>query len=401
MYSKWTRRLMAAIPVLALLLLMGVTAATVASYVLFGGSTSFYENRTLVGMPELSVSRVLDGSFFQDCESAFSDHIFQRDAMLRTYDRIQRDVLGKTTIGDLVLSPEGAILPRQTVTATTDETPEAEAMADKLDLLNETVTAYGGTFLYVGVPGQGSILRDWYPEGTFDNRENLDNREALFFGLLEERDIPALDMLPLFQASGDESFLYYRSDHHYRLEGAYLTYETLCGALLDRGVSIPVIQTSDLLWETLPNPLMGSRNKQLMGIEDYGERLDVAWLREPIPFTREDNGEAVDAAVYVLPADTQSYAQYTLYMGGDQAETVIRTNRPDLPDCLVFGDSYTNAVETFLYTSFNETRSLDLRYYHDMALLDYIALYQPDVVICIRDDGHYLDATGNGRITEE
>ena len=85
-------------------------------------------------------------------------------------------------------------------------------------------------------------------------------------------------------------------------------------------------------------------------------------------------------------------------MGGDIAETVIQTNRSELPDILIFGDSYTNAVETFLYASFNEMRSLDLRHYREMALLDYVRLHQPDIVVCLRDDANLLTETGNGAI---
>ena len=82
---------------------------------------------------------------------------------------------------------------------------------------------------------------------------------------------------------------------------------------------------------------------------------------------------------------------YTLYMGGDVAETIIRTDRPDLPSALIFGESYTNALETVLWTAFDETRSLDLRYYTGSSLEEYLETWQPDVVICLRDDSSYLN----------
>ena len=99
-----------------------------------------------------------------------------------------------------------------------------------------------------------------------------------------------------------------------------------------------------------------------------------------------------------LPDSEATFAQYNAYMGGDKAETVIQTNRPELPDCLIFGDSFTNALETFLYTSFDETRSLDLRHYTEMGILEYVQTYQPDVVICMQNDTVYLLPEGNGVI---
>ena len=92
---------------------------------------------------------------------------------------------------------------------------------------------------------------------------------------------------------------------------------------------------------------------------------------------------------------------YNLYMGGDFAETVLETNRPELPNVLIFGDSFTNALETLLYASFNETRILDLRHYQDMSLRDYITEHQPDVVLCIQNDTFYYTASGNGAAWED
>ena len=115
-----------------------------------------------------------------------------------------------------------------------------------------------------------------------------------------------------------------------------------------------------------------------------------------MPFTRTDNGAAVPATLYTLPEEG-SVVDYNIYMGGDIAETVLQTDRPELPDLLIFGDSFTNPLETLLYTGFNETRCLDLRYYQG-SLLDYVRTYQPDVVLCVRDDTAYLSPEGNGTI---
>ena len=69
-------------------------------------------------------------------------------------------------------------------------------------------------------------------------------------------------------------------------------------------------------------------------------------------------------------------------MGGDIAETVIETGRSWLPDCIIFGDSFTNALETALYCSFDTTVALDFRHNKARTIYDYIEEYKPDVVIC-------------------
>ena len=102
------------------------------------------------------------------------------------------------------------------------------------------------------------------------------------------------------------------------------------------------------------------------------------------------------SAVYDLPATEDEALTYGLYMGGDIAETCIRTDRPSLPTALIFGDSFTNPVECLAYYSFNELRSVDLRHYTVQSLSDYIAAYQPDVVLCVRDYQSLLLREFNG-----
>ena len=86
-------------------------------------------------------------------------------------------------------------------------------------------------------------------------------------------------------------------------------------------------------------------------------------------------------------------------MGGDIGESVITTNRPKLPNILIYGDSFTNPLETLLWTQANELRSIDFRYHTQCTLKDYIAEHKPDIVICVRDETTFLSEAGNG-ITE-
>ena len=118
-------------------------------------------------------------------------------------------------------------------------------------------------------------------------------------------------------------------------------------------------------------------------------------MQNEFPYhTREDNGKASDTPLIQVRASGQSL--YTDYMGGDIAETCIRTDRSSLPTALIFGDSFTNPVECLAYYSFNELRSVDLRHYTVQSLSDYIAAYQPDVVLCVRDYQSLLLREFNG-----
>ena len=122
----------------------------------------------------------------------------------------------------------------------------------------------------------------------------------------------------------------------------------------------------------------------------------MAVPKAQIPYERYDNGINVPASVVSTPERSEEIVTYSAYMGGDIGESRIVTNRPDLPSVLIYGDSFTNPIETILWTSFNETRSLDFRHYDEKSLGEYLCEYQPDIVICVRDETVFFSSDGNG-----
>lgn len=363
--------------------------------------TLFYENRAVEPCPELSRAGLWSGTYFTQLDSFFSDCFVIRDDLIALDTRLDL-ALGRPVIHGVSLG-NGAIFPFHgfSTWSTGYLARDAQSMADKLAQVRDLAAAYGGRIYYVGVPQQYSYYQNKYPD-YLDNRQwFLSEIRAQFSAALEEQGIPFIDMDQRFDQLGRPDEFYSPTDHHYAYLGALETYGTLMDRInADTGWVLPVTTQEDLELVDLPNPFLGSQNRKLYGLWPTDETITVGYLKISIPFTRIDNSADVDSSVYALPGDPQEQVTYSLYMGGDVAETIIQTNRPELPKCLIWGDSFTNALETVLWTSFNETRSLDLRYYTAKTLSEYIAEYQPDVIICLRDDTAYLDLSGaNGDIS--
>lgn len=346
---------------------------------------SYYENRTLAEFPAFDMGQVLDGSYFPQVEAYISDHFPQRTRLIRW--NIRKDLaLHSPVVGETVVT-EDVLLPYYGSQVDQD----ADAMAcelDMLDRLNRCCQERGILFLYVGLPEQSSAFRDQYPPYLKDSGFRDTALTDRFGDSLAARGIDFLDMAPYLLA--DRARFYSTTDHHYNLYGAYETYLRVMEAVNAHGCTASV--TEDLTITPVDTAFLGSRNRQLYGLFQTDDPLYTAVLAEPIPFTREDNGVPVEPTVY-SEADREVYAYY---MGGDIAETIIRTDRPALPDVLVVGDSFTNALETILYTSFDEMRSLDFRYYTEKSIYEYLESYQPDVLLYVRDDLSYLETDGNG-----
>ncbi len=361
-------------------------------------SYSVQENRALAERPTLSAASLWDGSYFSDWESYFSDHVAGRSAWLKLYTALEL-LRGKASVNGVVLA-DGVLLPSNEGWGSMDRdfAAEAQTMAESLKPLCEQVQRYGGSFLYVGVPEQRSVYRNAYPASVDSCSDYLDAIEQSFSSAMQQAEVPLLLLREVYQEAEDLQQLYSTVDHHYTLKGAYTAYLAICDALTAEGWEIPVVTEDAIRFRALDNAFLGTYNRKLYGLSPVSGTAYVYETALQVPFTRTDNGESMPASVMNLPENGEQSVSYNLYMGGDVAETVIDTGRDELPSILIVGDSFTNALESIAYLSFNELRSLDFRYYTEMSLSEYIARYQPDIVLVLRDDTSYLYREGNGAL---
>lgn len=360
----------------------------------------FYENRNVNYIADFTKDGFLDGSFFQSIENYFIDIFPYRENILAFHTYLDRSILKKPVVNDIVFSDD--ILLAKMNYAKCDEQKikdDAEKMAVRLSSLNETTKKNGGKLYYVALNEQYSYFRDKYPDYIFNNEEKLEKTSEYFFNALESNNINYINMGKVFEGLGKKDSYYSKLDHHYSFEGAFITYQAIMDRLnSDCSFNTSKLEKSDFNFELLDNPYIGSRNRKLMGVYDFEEKLEIGYPKKNIPFERWDNGEKTQSKLFYYPEDKNQYITYLTYMGGDIAETVIKTNREELPNILIIGDSFTNPLESIIYTSFNEMHSLDFRKYNQMTAKEYIDKYKPDIVLIVRDDTSYFTFDGNGNI---
>lgn len=361
---------------------------------------SFFENRALAGFPAYSDEEIGNGSYVTKLENYLDDHAALRTTLLRL--KVHSDLLlNRPVVNGIVITPK-CLLPLRSPEVVDENliAAQAEAMADNLKRINDTVAEYGGYYCYVGVPCQYSYFEDDYPWYLENRSEYSRLSVSLLSQALEERGVAFLDVRAAFEVQGHPEEYGSLVDNHYTLKGAFAAYRLIMEKVAsETGLSFPILDWQDMRFEALPNDYLGARERRLLNIVTREEQLTVAYPIQEIPFTRTDLGSEVPPFIYAMPNTDTELLLYTLYMGGDKPNTVIDTGRDELPSILIYGDSFSNAVECVAYLSFNEMHSLDLRYYHGMVLEDYIRMVQPEVVICIRDFEALLTPSGNGGAT--
>lgn len=365
-------------------------------------TTSYYENRTLAPLPAFSTRALLDGSYLEDLESWYADHLPGRTTVMKLSTKLQQDVLRRPVVNDTVVS-EAVLLPLLDYHQWPRESFEenAQRIAEKYRKLSDFAASVGSAFYFVGLPEQRVYFEELYPAYLCSHKDETQAADSLFYQALSAQGVAYLDMEAVYDRQGRPAAYYSAVDHHYTYYGAYAAYRSIMDLLARDGWALPVLGEEDLEFQALPNPYIGSRNRKLYNLWPNSEQAVIARQKEEVPFRRWDNGEESAKPLFVLPDEAALPTTYNLYMGGDFAETVLMTHRPDLPDVLIFGDSFTNALETLLYASFDETRILDLRHYTQKSLRAYIEDYRPDIVLSIQNDTFFYTTTGNGNIWEE
>jgi len=359
---------------------------------------AFFENRMLASVPEYTPEGDGDGSYVNQWERYLTDHAALRKTLLYAKTdldlALRRPVVNETVIGDGILLPH---LPAERVNEKEVEV-QAQAMAENLERIDRAVKSYGGYYCYVCVPCQYDYYADRYPS-FLNNREEL-TRLSLdkLSQAMEERGVDFLNLSEFFARLGHPDEYSSLTDNHYSMQGGFFVYQRILERVVERtGLEIPILREEDVIFEEMPNKYLGSRERKVFSRINLGEHLFTLRPKEEVPFTRTNNGgEECPSSVYAMPSSEWSVLTYMFYMGGDVPETVIDTNRDELPSVLIYGDSMTNAVECIMYLSFDKMYSLDLRHYQDMSLLDYIEAVKPEVVVCIRDPEALLDLSYNG-----
>ena len=383
-----------------LLLLLFLLLTPLASLMLrrqTQADVQYYEQRNPAVLPAAEAKTLLDGSFFTELESAVSARLALRPPAIRSYFQLIL-LLGRPGVNDSVVNAE--VMLGVNSYARWDDSSlygEAEEIAADYAELNSFVEEYGGYFCYVGLPLQTFYYTEYYPAYMENRLWHLSVLRDAFSTAMAEAGVPFIEMNAVFRSMEGEEPFYPQTDHHFTYYGAYVTAQEIMARIrADTGWTVSLPERGALDWRELPNPYLGSRNRTLYGLWESTDRLAVAYPEEEISFRRWDNGVESPAELFRLPETDTEPVTYSLYMGGDMAETVIRTDREELPDVLVYGDSFTNPLETLLYMGFHELRSLDFRYYSEKTLREYIAEYQPDVVICVRDESAYFSRELNG-----
>ena len=372
--------------------------AMITGVILTPSQYSYYENRNLASFPEVTVEGVMNGSFFTDLDTYIKERSTVRESFLRLSTLIDLYILHRPVVNEVVIDKD-TLLPFNNYETVSDSNINyyADAVSQNLKAHTELVESYNGSFYYVAVPCQYVCKSEEYPWYLNNRNEHTSASRKALFSRLDAASVDYIDMLAYYESAGRPDSYTSNIDNHYGILGGYATYREIIDRInADGKYTLDPLGEGEFTYSEIETRYLGSRTRKLFDMWDINEPLGMISPNNAVPFVRYNYGSKGSSTVYSLPSADEQYATYGVYMGGDISETIIETNRPELPSILIYGDSFTNAVESLIWYNFDTMYSLDYRYYDEMDLHSYIEKYKPDIVICIRDYEAILAPWGNG-----
>lgn len=301
------------------------------------------ENRTLAQRPAFALSALTDGSFMEDTEEYLTDQFPFRDGWTGLKARAEQ-LLGKREFHQVYLCGDTLI-------------HHGDQPGELAERNLGYVSALAGKTrlpIYLGlIPTASEVWQGKLPAGA-----DRPDQAAFIAGALEKTGLPAIDYLAALTEHREEP-VYYRTDHHWTILGAWYGYNALCSAL-----GADAVKREDFTPETVSREFNGTLYSQ-SGIHWLEPDTMEYWVPEgEISVTSWRTGKPEPSALY-----DRSYLsekdKYSSFLGGNQPLCLLENpSAPDGRTLLVVRDSYADSMAPFLAESFQKVVLLDLRTFH-------------------------------------
>ena len=333
--EKQHKRLPDSVAVIAgLLILLALGIAALAAR---GGEFSEWERRYLADRPAVSLSKWKTD---KDTETFLTDHIPGRSTLV-ALDSCGQFLSGRNTqLGAWYAS--GAVVEKPVRT-------DLKALEAKMRRFGKIADAAGVPWLVISPRTHGFLLRD----RMLPVMGKVYGQEAESYAFLES--YPNTVAMPE-AFNTDPDTMYYRTDHHWTLQGAYQAYLALGERLGYEPLPLDAFRLTEY---------PGFRGSTLSRSGFPALWQDTLACAEPdsdvrLTTTGSKGEQTYDSLIF--PENAKGYDGYTVYLNGNHGTLIIE--RPDAPEgtLIVYKDSMANCLLPLLSPHYRQIIAVDARY---------------------------------------
>jgi hypothetical protein len=339
------------------------------------------EMRTYTMFPELDYSKLTDVDYLTQIGDAFTDQLEWRWSFVKGYFTLTKDILHQSTLGSIVVGKDQVLFNEPiNIKNWSKYKKNVKKGAELLNEIAEEASQYGTKLIVLDAPRRDVALRNyvpsWYPDITDQYEECVAiQRETL------DDSIELIDIKALFDENnpeGDNRYWYY-NDHHINCFGGELVLSEIIKIVQKDYPQVEQKTLDD--YQITYRQVYGALNRKIgLSATAPDEPLNLLPDGWEINYERWDDGELTNAPIFGV--DTETYSES--YMGDNYGETIVKTDKEDLPSIYYCGSSFTNVLEAMSVPSFKNMYSTDLRYNDTgKTMMDYIKEFQPEYVVFV------------------
>ncbi|MDY5480682.1 MAG: DHHW family protein [Peptostreptococcus porci] len=311
--------------------------------------TSVAENRELQQRPSISLSRLLDGKFASEYTKFLSDQFINRDGLIKIKAKFDL-MTGKKEINGVYIAKNDYLMEGF-------KRSDDNSTLSKLSEINKfTNNNTGLKVSMMLVPNKVEIYSNLLPKS---NPNNSQKEYVNFVKKNLDSKIKVVELFDVFEKNKNNIDLYFKTDHHWTTDGAYLAYVEYCKAL-----NLEPINENMLERNLASDSFKGSlyyKNGAEIGFPDELYLYLNKNEDKPVLVKYYDDLKKVPSLYDV--SKLQGRDPYEVFTGGNHTQIKIRTNIDTKRKLLVVKDSYANAMLPFLVNNFSEITIVDLRYF--------------------------------------
>lgn len=307
------------------------------------------EKRVLESPPSFTLKSLSDGSFGKSVENYLSDHFAGRKLFvgLNAYYNL---FSGRNGAGDIYLGNDSYLINQPVVF-------DQEKLQKNVDDINAFVRSANVPAVMAVVPSTGYVMEKSLPavHKPYHDGEILDALSASL-----DTSVQFVDFRSPFLKQREQAQLYYKTDHHWTSEGAYLGYHTLGTALgytpgepaqyqIERYEGFyGTTYSHSGYWLTAPDAIEIWKNPSLTNLS---VRIE------------ETGKPAQESNSLFFPSHLEETDKYPVFLDGNHGYTKITNADAPKGKLLLIKDSFGHCLAPFLAEQYKEIYMVDLRYY--------------------------------------
>ena len=329
--------------VLVLMLVMN----TVTKDVLY----SDQENRVFQQLPKFSVGNYLSGRFESQLDNYVSDQFAWRNAFIKIKSAAD------LTIGQI--KANGVFKAKDSYLMEDITYPDESSVAADIKALKKFKKKYKGKKMYfMLVPNAANILADKLPAGVVTHDQNADMDKL--FKAVKKMGYEPIDVRDDLAGASKKQQVYYRTDHHWTTDGAYVAYRKAAEIMKLKSETEYEAKVVKKDFVGTLYSKSGFTNGRKDAIKIYLPKGDK-YLNSVIRY--KDKKEKT--TMYYDMDNLDIKDAYTVFGGTNQSLITISTPTKKNRHLLVVKDSYANCFIPFLTQDYRTITIVDPRYYYE------------------------------------